>query len=183
MDVFIGGFGDRFSGIVSGYRKAFAAEHPERRTASFHWHQGSRAMAAIRAVRAREPHEPIHVIGHSYGAATAVALTRALHALGIDVALLITIDPVSRVRPRGPARATRWINVNARPMSSNGLRGDWWSAWGGQWRGWPQVRAHAHCDAPYHHNEFTGLFEFVPPGGRSARDLLLAAQGKARRAA
>lgn len=130
-------------------------------------------IEAVLAARGKNKCEPINIVGHSYGGSTAASVSRALKEAGIDVNLLVTVDPVSRVWSRAPGAAATWVNVNATPSSSNGFTGDAWAALGGKWDDWPNGKANLYYRAPFHHNEFAKMFEFVSPGGKSALQLLM----------
>lgn len=173
LDVFVGGAMDGTSRIVASYRDAYAAAYADRASSYFEWDQGSTAIEAILAARRNNKCEPINIIGHSYGGSTAASISRALKEAGIDVNLLITVDPVGRIWSRGPGAAGTWANVNAAPSSSNGFTGDAWASLGGKWGDWPKGKANPYYEAPFHHNEFGSMLEFVPPGGKSALQLLL----------
>ncbi|MGM9482954.1 RHS repeat-associated core domain-containing protein [Roseateles sp. NT4] len=173
LDVFVGGAMDGTSRIVASYQEAYAAAYADRASSYFEWDQGNMAIEAILAARLKNKCEPINIIGHSYGGSTAASISRALREAGIDVNLLVTVDPVSRVWSRGAGAAGTWANVNATPSSSNGFTGDAWAALGGKWGDWPKGKANPYYQAPFHHNEFASMLEFVPPGGKSALQLLL----------
>ena len=157
--------------IVGSYREDFAKSHGGRSTEYFEWGQSREIIEAIKAAREINKCEPINIVGHSYGGSTAASVSRALKEAGIDVNLLVTIDPVSRFRGAGAAET--WINVNAAPSSSNGFGGDLWATLGGKWNNWPNGKANSHYDAPYNHNDFARMLEFVPNGGKSALQNLL----------
>ena len=63
-----------------------------------------------------QPKTPITIIGHSYGGDTACRIARNLSEHGLNINLLVTLDPVSN---RGrftsalakPGDSTRWINI------------------------------------------------------------------------
>jgi pimeloyl-ACP methyl ester carboxylesterase len=173
LDVFIGGGGDSVSRIVASYHEAFAAAHPRRMTLYFRRSMRLAALAAIRAAAAAKPGERIHLIGHSYGGAVATWLSRQLARDGIDVDLLVTIDPVSRAWTRLPGVARRWINVNARPPGFNGFDGDAWALLGGKWGDWPRTVGSECYDAPFHHNQFGALLEYRPVDAPGALQVLL----------
>jgi pimeloyl-ACP methyl ester carboxylesterase len=81
---------------------------------------------------------PVAIIGHSYGGSAAYELANAMEEDG-GVALLLTLDPVSRAggprEPLRPGAVDRWINVWAGSgigLSSCGLAGAIGGAWGPQ---------------------------------------------------
>lgn len=173
LDVFIGGAMDGSSGIVSTYQKQYQKSYPERSSRYFEWDQGGEAVDAIKATKGKKKCEPINIIGHSYGGSTAASISRELKAAGINVALLVTIDPVSRIWSRGAGAAEVWVNVNAAPTTSNGFSGDRWAALGGKWDDWPAGIADSYYEAPFHHNQFADMLEYETPDGRSALEDLL----------
>lgn len=64
----------------------------------------------------KAPDLAIFLIGHSYGGDAAYQVADRLSRAGVDVGLLVTIDPVSRSGSRGkPARVRQWVNVHADP--------------------------------------------------------------------
>jgi RHS repeat-associated protein len=173
FDVFVGGAMDGTSRIVASYQQAYSIAYPGRSSSYFEWDQTNQIIEAVQAARRKNKCEPINLVGHSYGGSTAASVSRALKAAGIDVNLLVTVDPVSRIWSRGAGAAGTWVNVNAAPSSSNGFSGDSWATLGGKWGDWPNGKASSHYGAPFHHNEFGRMFEFAPPGGSSALQALL----------
>jgi pimeloyl-ACP methyl ester carboxylesterase len=180
VDVFIGGLFDRVSRIVFCYRKRFHSNYPQHTTFYFEYDQQKEIVAAVIAARNGHPGEIFNLIGHSWGAVTAIEAANELRNKGIDVDQVITIDPVSRKRTGVTATATTWINVNAAPATSNGWNGDYYATLGGKWNDWPRGKANVHYWAPCHHNEFAGLVEYVALHGKCALDCL-AESGKAER--
>jgi RHS repeat-associated protein len=173
LDVFIGGAMDGTTRIVASYQQAYGLAHSNRSSLYFEWGQASNVIDAVRRARGKNKCEPINIVGHSYGGSTASSVSRKLKAAGIDVNLLVTVDPVSRIWSRGSGAASSWVDINAAPGSSNGFSGDTWAALGGKWGSWPDGKANSYYEAPYHHNEFEDLFEFAPAGGKSALQALL----------
>lgn len=53
------------------------------------------ANTIVREYRKTDVHEPIVLIGHSYGADDAILIARELNAHGIKVDLVVTLDPVT----------------------------------------------------------------------------------------
>lgn len=170
--IFIGGFLDRFSHLVMNYSEYFRCAYPEYDTFYFEHDQRRQVVAAVAAIKAAAPTAPVTLVGHSWGAVTAVKAANELARQGIEVEQLVTIDPVSRKRVSVLAKATAWVNVNAAPATSNGWNGDYYAALGGKWGDWPRGRAAVHYWAPCHHNEFTGLVEYVSLHGQCALDCL-----------
>lgn len=161
VDIFIGGLLDRSSCIVFNYRKMFLRAFPARTTFYFEHDQRREIIATIMAAREGHAACKFNLIGHSWGAVTAIRAANALAAKGIDVEQVITVDPVSRTRIAVMSRSTAWINVNAAPATSNGWSGDYYANLGGKWNDWPRDKATVHYWAPFHHNEFASLFEYV----------------------
>lgn len=173
LDVFIGGANDANSEIVKSYEKEYARINAGQRDSIYFEHsQREEAIKAIQEAKKKNPCEPINIIGHSWGGASAAAVSQELSNQGIQVDLLVTVDPVGREYSRKEGKAKIWQNINATPSSDNGFSGDRWARWGGKWGDWPNGKANYHYDAPYHHNEFGDLFENVPEGGKSGRQRL-----------
>lgn len=173
LDIFVGGFLDKYTGLVIGYQRAYGEAHLQRNTCYFEHHQGRGIFALVTAAKAADPQLVVNLVGHSWGAATAIRVSNALARRGCDVDLLITIDPVCRKKLAMESATTRWVNVNAAPATSNGWRGDRYASLGGKWGNWPARCNARHCDAPFHHNEFATLFHYAPAGASSALAQLL----------
>ncbi len=175
VDIFIGGLLDRSSRIVSYYQKAFRIKYPHRTAFYFEHDQHKEIVSAVKTLVACKAVGSINLIGHSWGALTAIIAANELGKEGISVDQVITIDPVSRKRVGVITSATKWINVNAAPATSNGWNGDYWAIVGSKWDDWPRGKAAVHYWAPCHHNEFASLFEYVSLDAHCALDCLLSA--------
>jgi pimeloyl-ACP methyl ester carboxylesterase len=68
----------------------------------------------IEQYRANPQHEPIIIIGHSYGADDAIAISRKLNDANIRVELVVTLDPVT------PRKVPANINTVYNLYQSNG---------------------------------------------------------------
>ena len=172
FDIFIGGFLDRLSRIVTSYRKAFSRKYPDHVTCYFEHYQYAEIIAAAMLARSGNAVASINIIGHSWGAVTGIKVANALAANGVIVDQVITIDPVARNRVSVLARATSWINVTAAPATSNGWDGDYYATLGGRWADWPHDKAAVHYWAPFHHNEFACLLEYVSLDAKCALSCL-----------
>ncbi|MES2626790.1 MAG: hypothetical protein V4628_16000 [Pseudomonadota bacterium] len=172
VDIFIGGLFDRNSRIVSSYRKGFQIRHADHTTFYFEYDQHKQIIAAVMAAKVGNPAGVFNLIGHSWGAITAIEVANTLAENAIVVDQVITIDPVARKRISVLANATAWINVNAAPALSNGWNGDYYATLGGKWDDWPRDKATLHYWAPCHHNEFASLLEHVALHGKCALDCL-----------
>ena len=168
VDIFIGGFLDRRSRIVCDYRKFFRLNNPHHTTFYFEHDQCKDIIAAVISARTGTAVTCINLIGHSWGGVTAIAAANELAEKAVNVTQVITIDPVARKRICVSSTATRWINVNAAPATSNGWNGDYYATLGGKWGDWPRDKAAMHYWAPCHHNEFAGLIEYVSVHGKCA---------------
>jgi pimeloyl-ACP methyl ester carboxylesterase len=175
IDIFIGGFLDRSSHIVSCYRKAFRQNYPRQTTFYFEHDQLKEIISAVLIAKTANAVSAINLIGHSWGAVTAIRAANTLADKGISVDQVITIDPVGRRRISVMANTTAWINVNAAPATSNGWNGDYYATLGGKWGDWPRGKARVHYWAPCHHNEFASLLEYVELGGKCALNYLASA--------
>jgi pimeloyl-ACP methyl ester carboxylesterase len=172
LDIFIGGFLDRFSRIVLDYRRAFRQSFPNHTTFYFEHDQCKEVVSAIMTAKTRNAQCSINLIGHSWGAVTAIRAANCLAEEGIIVSKVITIDPVAHRRIRVMSKESSWINVNAAPALSNGWNGDYYATLGGKWADWPRDKATVHYWAPCHHNEFASLFEYVALHGKCALECL-----------
>lgn len=170
--IFIGGCLDRYSQIVSSYRKSFRLQNPHHTTFCFEHDQPEEIISAVITAKTGTVVTSISLIGHSWGAITAIKVANGLAEKGIIVDQVITIDPVARRRISVGSSSTRWINVNAAPAISNGWNGDYYATLGGKWGDWPRDKATVHYWAPCHHNEFASLVEYVSVHGKCALDCL-----------
>ncbi len=73
----------------------------------------STAAENIIALKQAHPDEPINIFGHSWGARSAMNLTKELSAAGITVDNVITLDPVSEDEnwTNSVPEGTRWVNI------------------------------------------------------------------------
>jgi pimeloyl-ACP methyl ester carboxylesterase len=173
--IFIGGSCDRFSRIVFNYRNVFSRKYPRHVTYYFEYDQLKEILVTVLAATAEQQPVSIHLVGHSWGAVTAIKAANQLAEKGVNVDQVITIDPVGRRRISVTANATAWINVNAAPATSNGWNGDYYAMLGGKWGDWPRGKAKVHYWAPCHHNEFASLLECVALDGECALNYLTGA--------
>lgn len=103
-DIFIGGAWDRSqSKIVRTYVRQLQLRNPDRNIAYFSQDDTARATAYANSV---PDTEPLNIIGHSYGADTAVKVSRQTTR---RVTTLVGVDPVSQI---GRSRDTRPPNVD-----------------------------------------------------------------------
>jgi hypothetical protein len=124
---FVGGLGDSGSGLIKGAYDAY--KKPDGSVAYFAFDQADALAAFIKASNG-----DVTVVAHSYGADTAAKVVAA----GNQVRQLITLDPVSRIRPdyaKVAANASQWIDFNAVGGHSSdfsnfvaGLGGAWGNA-------------------------------------------------------
>lgn len=73
------------------------------------------AKRLVEQYQTEPQHEPIVLIGHSYGADDSIRIARKLDAAGIPVELLVTLDPVTP--PAVPKNVKRCVNL----YQSNGV--------------------------------------------------------------
>jgi pimeloyl-ACP methyl ester carboxylesterase len=173
--IFIGGFLDRSSRIVACYRKTFRRNYPRFTTFYFEHDQLREIISTVSTAKTANTVSAINLIGHSWGAVTAIRAANRLATKGINVDQVITIDPVGHGRISVATSTTAWINVNAAPAASNGWNGDYYAALGGKWGDWPRGKACVHYWAPCHHNEFAGLLEYVALDSQCALSHLIGA--------
>lgn len=78
----------------------------------YSWDEKDEIISAIKEALSENPNEEINIIGHSYGGDTAYLVARDC---GVDIANLITLDPVSRFTffITKPSKVGKWINVVA----------------------------------------------------------------------
>jgi hypothetical protein len=175
VDVFIGGLFDKTSRIVAAYCKRFHRSYPHHTIFYFEYDQHQEIIVTVKAVKAGGAAGVVNLIGHSWGAVTAIKAANELARNGINADHLITIDPVSRKRIGLTTSVIKWTNVSATPATSNGWDGDYWAILGGKWHDWPRGKATVHYWAPCHHNEFASLLEYVSLDAHCALDCLISA--------
>lgn len=95
--------------VMNAWRDALPGEHHYRG-----YHELEEIVREVREACTRGSAARIIFIGHSYGGATAMRAARRLEDEGIDVDLLITLDPVWGFPVASPRRAGRWVNVHQR---------------------------------------------------------------------
>lgn len=140
----------------------------------FHWQKG----AVLSLIEAQPPGRPIRLIGHSWGGHAAARVAAALGRQGRQVALLVTIDPVTRGIGPGflaavKAGAHRWIN--ARAGGGEGFDySDLVAAIGGAYGEAPRGHADLHLVLPHPHAAFAAMLQCRLPEGPSLLDLILA---------
>jgi len=125
--------------VFSGY-KQFSSNSSgifsSKFTPQFFKHSESqRLQAAITEMRKENPDEPIVLMGHSWGGASATKSQRQLSNKGIDVDYLITVDPVSWFKGasgKSKGSSTKWINMF--PVKRNRFKiGDFVTTLGNAW--------------------------------------------------
>lgn len=143
--IFIGGGGDDWiSNIVENYAANYATRNPNFVCPCFSWTERFDIRAALNSV----PRDAnVTVVGHSYGADSAFS---ALLSTAKVVDVLISIDPVGRIRPswaeiRGTART--WLNVRAEPSDKTRNVSDTIAGIGGRY---PRPPASGQPSAPNH---------------------------------
>ncbi|MGH6924048.1 MAG: alpha/beta fold hydrolase [Propylenella sp.] len=120
LDIFIGGFLDAsITTNVKEFQAQYAETYRERRSTYLAHSQEKAILDAMK--QARQPGEPLNIIGHSWGATTAA---RIAMRSGIAVDNLITVDAVvSRPPALGPKpdSVRNWINIIAEPNAGSGF--------------------------------------------------------------
>lgn len=130
--VFIGGFLDSsLNGNVK--EQIYDAFEPttNQRKQYFTWTDKSAAADFILSELKKDPATAITLVGHSFGADTALLIAQALK--GVDISLLVTLDPVAdRCRTaqiRKPVNVREWFNIWV-DVAGDGS-GNFWARRGG----------------------------------------------------
>jgi pimeloyl-ACP methyl ester carboxylesterase len=113
----------------------------------------------------------INLIGHSYGGDTAA---KAAAAASRPINLLVTIDPVSLIRPSKAtveAHVNHWIDVDAVTGGRGGVANDI-AGIGGAWNAWPEGTANVFARVAADHNEFTKMMTTPGPDGLTPQQAL-----------
>ena len=167
INIFIGGLQDQ-----SSHRNVLGSRILNRTTYGDNYYathdQEDNIVAFIRSL---PRNIEVNVIGHSYGGDTA---TKVSIALPKRMRALITIDPVSiRTKPtmqKVKKSARHWINVNA--AGNSFTWGDLAALGGGKWRHDPKNHADIFFEAPYNHQEFTRMMEYLDENNNSPQNIL-----------
>ena len=121
-EIFVGGNRDRIYQPMQELQGRYARENPQRTSAFVrHGDRGRLGAELARALAQQlETGEPINVICHSLGCATAM---RVLHDTNIAVDTLVTLDPVDDLLPDSdqgrPSLVGEWRNVETDPGRPN----------------------------------------------------------------
>lgn len=166
--IVVGGADDRRSRIGEG-------QYSEYYNAMYFEHGSVNNDKAILEIEQRAKGGPIILIGHSWGASEAYKAARALRDRGNNVVMLITADPVSKIRGSGPPPDTLWVNINAKTDSPD--QSDWVAEAGGKPSRLPTDRAQINATVPGHHRELPEMMDhplFDPRTGelRSAQQMI-----------
>lgn len=174
-EIFIGGAGDEHSRLVLSYAEARRARLRAERDVHYlpHW----KLMAAVRLAEqlVRDGHE-VAVVGHSWGADTAVQASRRMTQAG---AFLIGADPVAKPLTRITARDSRpraaryVVHIDAIPPAydrSDFVKAAGFFAGGGV----PRVfeAADARIRTCLNHWNFSGMMKAAGEDARTAEDWL-----------
>lgn len=148
--LFFGGAMDEWGGeMVKGSYRDFGYPLTPELVWYFPWDNGSSALDFIDELRTETHDVVVALIGHSYGGDTAWDVARSTTA---GVVCLITVDPVSRFRPRHPPKPASvgfWHNIWIRGWSS---RNDTIADIGGPW----EHVAAADFNSPYDSGQVIG---------------------------
>ena len=118
MDIFVGGGGDDLSWLGLGVVRSYVADLPTvTRSPALCLPNARPARLRQTIVAAARTGDVVNLIGHSWGAIDAFQAAAWALRQGIDVANLITLDPVSGPWRRPPAwpGGAYWLNVCAEP--------------------------------------------------------------------
>ena len=118
MDIFIGGGGDDLKWLGLGVVRDYATKFSRLSGRPSLYLPNARTGRAVHLVDAAiRRGDVVNIIGHSWGAVDAYAAVVAATRLGLAVANLITLDPVSgpwRRPPEWPG-GVFWLNVDLAP--------------------------------------------------------------------
>ncbi len=163
--VFIGGAGDATFRNVRSVYEQFVRLNPNLIARYFSWTQEQAIVNYLASVGSA----PITLIGHSFGATTAIEIAAdASTTINRTINLLITVDPVGRfVSTRdlvnAAANTDRWVNITSNPLSRD--RTDEVAFIGNK----IGDRVSDYADVSYwatgmHHGEFYGMLTKACPG-------------------
>ncbi len=175
IDVFIGGAGDRKTRLVERYQVGFKGGHKDRSVFYFEHTQFGKALSVVNAL---PPGHQINLIGHSYGAATAVKIAkktnRTIHAI-------IGVDPVNKlIFLRGQKmfeNVRRVVTIKATGTENRLYDGNFIAQLGRVFGGGvPAIfesPAALEIEAPFAHYNFEALMHHRGQNGLSASSILL----------
>lgn len=153
VDIFIGGGGDTVTGIMRDYAGQWQKAHPDRQVLYYNRGDGDIVRETINSYATSD--EPVNVIGHSWGAATAGDAADDSYG---HVTNLITLDPVSRLEGmsgKKPDNVQNWLNVTANPSTPN--RDDKIAAIGGKPSSLPTDKADTNVTVNRNHGDAAGM--------------------------
>jgi thioesterase domain-containing protein len=153
-----------FGGGADGYGANIVKGYAEARGGSFYRHYQRRAaLREIRQVSASG--EPIVIVGHSWGGWSAAQVAAEATLEGIEIDLLITIDPVGRLPKRSIDALERmnalWANISRNWKNEDEkTRGDRIADWGERLGGETQVsKADVNEMSRAHHEDFSKMMD------------------------
>jgi hypothetical protein len=161
--IFIGGGGDGYSLGLTNIVGPYARNRQGGGNFIIH-SSGERAEVAVEIAYALG--KPIIIVGHSWGAYSAMYVARYAISRGIPVDLLATIDPVTgggRMQMTRPtvssinAGVRDWINVRATGYQTSSGNGDWVAGVGGRMDANLQRTARHYYEAPVAHADFGAM--------------------------
>jgi RHS repeat-associated protein len=158
--IFIGGLMDKWTDNVISFQKTY----PNSQYFSYY-----QAGAIQRAINGVPRGEPINLVGHSLGAATAAEIAASTHR---KIDNLVTIDPVGPLtvgrQPPVPCRQELnvgiWVDVNANP-GPKWDRSDYIADDGGKWGNRPETQADIYIEYSGHHADFLQMMHSQNPNG------------------
>ena len=165
--VFIGGFGDRTGGSrgpIYGKMRGFKGQFGNAQIGYFTKDDKSKAIKWIHDMCRELKCDPsdIAIVGHSLGGDTAASIV----ADGMRVGALVTVDPVSVIRPdfaKVRENAGQWININANPTDetrSHEFLGNALAGFGNDWSNAPAGYAAKHFNADFNHENVREILPY-----------------------
>jgi hypothetical protein len=176
--VFVGGAGDKaFTHIVERelhdeFARWLKSQSGDHKALYFGQGQKKKIKARLRFERSIKKTSLI-VVGHSWGADTAVDIARYLDAqeMGWNINLLVTLDPVSRSGPpKSRPGVDFWLNVDAKAKKAS--FNDRVAKIGGNWGKKVEGLVDEFYATEFDHADVVSMMRFAPSGKNSAWQII-----------